>query len=90
MISAEYERNEEQLQKAENLVEAKRFDEARQVLDDVTEDAPRGRATALHGRIAALQGDCAAAIKLFDEADAEGGGDCVSSEGRKLCEAPQR
>jgi len=90
VISAQYERNEEQLEKASNLMDVKRFDEARRVLDEVTEDAPRGRASALRGRLAALQGDCATALKLFDKADAEAGGDCASSQDRKLCEAPQR
>lgn len=90
VISAEYERNEAQLEKATNLVLAERFDEARSVLDEVTEDAPRGRVSALRGRIAALQGDCATAIKLFDQADIEGGGNCARNEDRKLCEAPQR
>jgi hypothetical protein len=90
VISAEYERNEERFEKASNLMSVKRFEEARRMLDEVTEDAPRGRASALRGRLAALQGDCATAIKLFDKADEEAGGDCASSEDRKLCEAPQR
>jgi hypothetical protein len=90
VISAEYESNEVQLGLALNLMDVKRFDEARRVLDKVTKDAPPGRASALRGRLAALQGDCGTAIKLFDKADAERGGECVSSEDRKLCEAPQR
>ena len=90
VISAEFERNEEQLEKASNLMDGKQYDEARHLLDEITEDAPRGRVSALRGRLAALQGDCATAIKLFDKAEAEGGGDCVLSDARKLCEAPQR
>jgi hypothetical protein len=90
VISVEYERNEEQLEKASDLMDVRRFDDARRVLDEVTEDAPPGRASALRGRLAALQGDCVTAIKLFDKADAEGGGGCAPSKDRKLCEAPQR
>jgi hypothetical protein len=88
VISAEYERNEEQLDQAKNLMDVKRFDEARAVLDAVTKDAEPGRASALRGRLAAMQGDCAAALKLFDKADEEAGGECASSRYRELCEAP--
>jgi len=90
VISAVYERNEERPEKASNLLDGRRFDEARHVLDEVTDDAPKGRACALKGKLAALQGDCATAIKLFDEADAEVGGDCASSQYRALCEVPAR
>jgi hypothetical protein len=43
----------------------------------------------LRGRLAALQGDCLSAIRLFDKADAESEPGCVPIEDRKLCEAPQ-
>jgi hypothetical protein len=89
VISAEFERNEEQLGKVSNLLDGKQYDEARHLLDEITEDAPRGRESALRGRLAALQGDCATAIILFDKAEAEVGGDCVLGDSRKLCEAPQ-
>jgi hypothetical protein len=88
VISLEYERNEAQLDKAKDLMSVRRFEDARTVLDGVTKDAPPGRALALRGRLAALQGDCKTALKLFDEADKEVGGDCASNEDRKLCETP--
>ena len=66
----------------------KGFDEARHQLEEVTQDAPPGRAWALRGTLAALQGDCKTALKLFDKADEEAGGGCASSEARSLCPAP--
>ena len=89
VISAEYEINDQRLELASKLLDQKRFDDARRVLEQVTKDAPRGRASALRGRLAALQGDCVTAIRLFDNADAEGKPGCVPIEDRKLCEAPQ-
>jgi hypothetical protein len=89
VISAEYEINDQRLELASKLLDQKRFDDARRVLDQVTRDAPRGRGSALRGRLAALQGDCLSAIRLFDKADAESEPGCVPIEDRKLCEAPQ-
>jgi hypothetical protein len=88
VISAEYEINDVRLNLAAKLLDQKRFDDARRVLDLVTKDAPPGRASALRGRLAALQGDCVTAIRLFDKAECEAG--CVPVEDRKLCEAPQK
>jgi thioredoxin-like negative regulator of GroEL len=85
VISAEHETNDLRLELASKLLDQKRFDDARRVLEEVTKDAPRGRVTALRGRLAALQGDCVTAIPLFHKAESEGG--CVASEDRKLCEA---
>ena len=90
VISPEYETNGLRLSLVTNLLEQKQFDEARRVLDQVTEDAPRGRANALRGRLAALQGDCATAMKLFDKAESEGGAGCVPIEDRTLCAASQK
>jgi fructose 1,6-bisphosphatase len=89
VISAEYEINDQRLELASKLLDQKRFDDARRVLDQVTSDAPRGRGSALRGRLAALQSDCITAIRLFDNADAEGEPGCVPIADRKLCEAPQ-
>ncbi len=85
VISAEYELNQTRLQIARHLLDQNRFDEGQRMLDQVTKDAPCGGASALRGRLAALQGDCATASKLFDKTEAEGG--CVPDEDRKLCEA---
>jgi hypothetical protein len=87
VISAEYENNDVRLELAAKLLDQKRLDDARRVLDQVTKDAPRGRALALRGKLAALQGDCVTAIRLFDKAESEGA--CAPIEDRKLCEAPQ-
>lgn len=87
VISAEHETNDLRLELASKLLDQRRFDDARRVLEEVTNDAPRGRATALRGRLSALQGDCVTAIRLFDEAGSEGG--CVASEDRQLCEPPR-
>jgi hypothetical protein len=88
VISAEYEINDVRLQLATKLVDQKRFDDAHRVLDEVTQDTDRGRAAELRGKLAALQGDCATANRLFDEADKEGG--CARIEERKLCEVPRK
>ena len=53
-------------------------------------DAPLGRATALRGKLAALEGDCVTANRLFDRADAEGGPGCAPLKDRMLCAAPQK
>jgi hypothetical protein len=90
VISVEYETNELRLSLVEKLLDKRAFDEARRLLDQVTEDAPRGRASALRGRLAALQGDCVTATRLFNQADVEGGAGCVPIEDRRLCAAPQR
>jgi hypothetical protein len=89
VISEEYEANEHLLARADELLDEKQFDAARRTLDRVTKDAPRGRALALRGRLAALQGDCATALELFDESDAEGG-TCAPIAARQLCAAPQK
>lgn len=90
VISAEYEINDLRLSLASKLLDQKQFAEARWLLDQVTQDAPRGRASVLRGRLAALQGDCLTARKMFDRADAEGGAGCAPIEYRNLCEAPQK
>ena len=87
VISAEYENNDLRLELAAKLLDQKRLDDARRVLDQVTKDAPRAHALVLHGRLAALQGDCVTATKLFDKAESEG--ECAPIEDRKLCEVPQ-
>jgi hypothetical protein len=87
IISAEYEANDLRLELAAKLLDQKRLDEARHVLDQVTKDAGRGRASALRGKLAALQGDCATAIRLFAQAEREGGCGCAPIEDRRLCEA---
>jgi hypothetical protein len=83
VISAEYELNETRLEVARHLLKQNRFDDAQRMLDQVTKDAPCGEASVLRGRLAALQGDCATANKLFGSTAAEGG--CVPDEDRKLC-----
>ena len=85
VISDEYETNELRLSLAAKLLDQKKFNEARETLRQVTADAPPGRATALRGRLAALQGDCVTANKLFDQAELEGGAGCVPNEDRRLC-----
>jgi len=90
VISVEYEINDLRLSLAAKLLDQKQFAEARRLLDQVTQDAPRGRAAVLHGRLAALQGDCMTARRMFDRADAEGGSGCVPIEYRNLCVAAQK
>lgn len=90
VISAEYEINDLRLSLASKLLDQKQFAEARRLLDQVTQDAPRGRAAVLLGRLAALQGDCVTAGKMFDRADAEGGAGCAPIEYRNLCGVPQK
>ena len=87
VISAEYESNDLRLDLAAKLLDQRRLDDARRVLEQVTKDAPRGHALVVRGRLAALQGDCVTAIRLFDKAESEG--ECAPLEDRKLCEAPQ-
>ena len=87
VISAEYETNDLRLSLAAKLLDQKQFDEAGHVLDQVTKDAPLGRASLQRGRLAALKGDCVTANKLFDKADVEGGAGCAPIEDRKLCSA---
>jgi hypothetical protein len=87
VISPEYELNEVRLRLADNLLDQKRLDDARRVLDQVTKDAPRAEASVLRGRLAALQGDCVTADKFFDQAECESG--CAPLEHRKLCETPR-
>jgi len=88
VISAEYELNQNRLEVARRLLNQNRFDDVRRMLDQVTNDAPYGEASALRGKLAALQGDCATANELFDRAKAERG--CVSEEDRRLCEAAKK
>jgi hypothetical protein len=88
VISAEYEINDVRLELAAKLLDQKRLNDARRVLDLVTKDAAPGRASALRARLAALEGDCVTAMRLFDKAESEAG--CVPIEDRKLCEAPER
>lgn len=90
VISVEYETNDLRLSLASKLLDQKQFAEARRLLDQVTQDAPRGRAAVLRGRLAALQGDCVTARKMFDRADAEGGAGCAPIEYRNLCGAQQK
>lgn len=52
VISAEYEANGQRLEMATHLLDQKRLDEARRVLDQVTKDAEHGRAAALRGKCA--------------------------------------
>jgi hypothetical protein len=85
VISDEYETNELRLSLAAKLLDQRKFNEARDTLNQVSGDAPPGRATMLRGRLAALQGDCVTANKLFDQAEVEGGADCVPNEDRRLC-----
>jgi hypothetical protein len=85
LISAELEANEKRLMSVASLLDRKQLDEARRVLDEVTGDAPHGRATALRGKLAALQGDCATALKLFDQAELEIGPGCAPLDDRQLC-----
>ena len=87
VISAEYESNDLRLDLAAKLLDQRRLDDARRVLEQVTKDAPRGHALVVRGRLAALQGDCVTAIRLFDKAESEG--ECAPLEDRKLCEVPQ-
>ena len=89
IISVEYETNQLRLSLVAKLLDQKQFEQASRLLDQVTTDAPRGRPAALRGKLAALQGDCVTAVKLFDRADAEGGAGCAPVEDRKLCAAPQ-
>jgi hypothetical protein len=84
VFSNEYQANEKRLDSAEELLRQKRFEDARVALTQVTKDSPAGRASGLLGRLAALQGDCVTATRLFDQAEKEGG--CVCAEDRKLCE----
>ncbi len=88
VITQEFEANEKRLDMVERQLREKRFDAARGALDRVTRDAEPGRATALRGRLAALQGDCVKAKQLFDQAEKEGA--CVCAADRQLCEPPQR
>ena len=84
VITEEFEANEKRLDEVESLLRDKRFEDARSALDRVTKDAEPGRATALLGRLAALQGDCVKAKQLFDQAEKEGA--CVCAADRQLCE----
>ena len=86
VFSDEYEANQKRLDSAEELLRQKRFGDARVLLGQVTKEAPAGRASNLLGRLAALQGDCAMATKLFDQAEKEGA--CVCDADRKLCPHP--
>ena len=88
VITEEFEANEKRLDLVESLLREKRFDDARGALNQVTKDAEPGRATALRGRLAALQGDCLKAKELFDQAEKEGA--CVCAADRQLCQPPQR
>jgi hypothetical protein len=83
VISEEYEANEQRLIRAEELLEAKLLEAALETLEQVTTDAPAGRALRLRGKAAALQGDCVTATKLFDRAELEGA--CAPLEERRLC-----
>jgi hypothetical protein len=87
VISEEYETNQQRLYHADELLAGNQLEAAREVLERVTKDAPAGRALVLRGKLAALQGDCATATKLFDRAELEGG--CAPLEERQLCSAPE-
>lgn len=87
VITEEFEANRERLDKVEDLLRQKRFDDARGALDQITKDAEPGRATALRGRLAALLGDCRKAQQLFDQAEKEGA--CVCAADRQICTSPQ-
>jgi hypothetical protein len=83
---ATYFRNMERLSLVEGLLEYRQLDAARVILGEVTGDAPPGRKSAMQGAIEALAGNCAAAVPLFDRADAEGGIGCAAPKYRRLCE----
>jgi hypothetical protein len=87
VITEEFESNAKRLDQVADLLREKRFDDARGVLDQVTNDAEPGRATALRGRLAALLGDCVKAKQLFDQAEKEGA--CVCAADRQLCDRPR-
>jgi len=82
---AEYFRNLERLSLVSGLLDYKQLDAARAILAEVTEEAPPGRKVALQGAIEALSGNCAAALPLFEKADAEGGAGCAEPKYRRLC-----
>lgn len=84
----EYFRNMERLSLVSGLLEYKQVDAARTILNDVTDDAPPGRKAAMQGAIEALAGNCAAALPLFDQADAEGGAGCAPGKYRLMCAPP--
>lgn len=83
VVTEEYEANERLLSQADELLDRKQLNEARGILDRVTQDAPAGRATASRGKLAALTGDCPTALRLFDQAEREG--TCAPLEARELC-----
>jgi hypothetical protein len=86
--TAEYFKNMERLSIIDALLERKQLDAARVILAEITDDAPPGRKVAMQGAIEALAGNCAAALPLFDKADAEGGAGCARPKHRRLCETP--
>jgi hypothetical protein len=86
--SPEYFKNMERLSIIDALLERKQLDAARVILAEITDDAPPGRKVAMQGAIEALAGNCAAALPLFDKADAEGGAGCARPKHRRLCETP--
>jgi hypothetical protein len=88
IVSEEFTANQMRMDQVEILLRDKHFEDAGVALDQVTKDAEPGRATALRGRLAALQGDCAKAKQLFDQAEKEGA--CVCTADRQLCEPPPK
>jgi hypothetical protein len=85
--SDEYVLNALRLSRASKLLDQKQFAEARILIEQVTADTPRGRLPATRGKLAALEGRCEEALRLFDLAEAEGGAGCVPIEDRALCGA---
>jgi hypothetical protein len=83
----EYHQNLERLSLVSGLLDYKQLDAARAILNEVTDDAPPGRKVGMQGALEALAGNCAAALPLFDKADAEGGAGCAPPKYRHLCEA---
>jgi hypothetical protein len=82
----EYFRNLERLSLVSGLLDYGQLEAARVILNQVTDDAPAGRRDGLQGAIEALSGNCAAALPLFDKADADGGLGCAPPKYRRLCE----
>jgi hypothetical protein len=77
--------NSLRLNRAERLLDERKLEEARVLLAEISGDAPLGKESALRGKLAALEGDCATATLLFDKAEMEGGPGCVPLEDRQLC-----
>jgi hypothetical protein len=80
-----YFRDMERLSLVSSLIDYKQLDAAKAILDEVSDNGPRGRKPALQAAIAALSGDCATALPLFAKAEHEGGVGCVAPKYRALC-----